>query len=350
MDKYTEAGVNIDAAGKAVELMKKHIRSTHTKHTVMDIGLFGGLTDVSFLKEYRHPILVQSIDGVGTKLIVAEMMKKFDTIGQDIVDHCVNDILCQGAFPITFLDYVASDRLKPEEMEQIVKGMAVACREIRLSIVGGETAEMLDVYQKGRHDVVGCVTGVAEKEAVIDGSKIKPGDMLIGLPSNGLHTNGFSLARRAFFETAGGYQVDTYLEELGCTVGEELLKTHKCYFKAVVSLLQSPDIDVHGIAHITGGGFFDNIGRLLPNGLCAEIIYEWEIPPVFQLIQKIESVSVQEMRRVFNLGIGMVLVVPFEQTKMARQILQNVGGERLNTVIGTIEEIQEGTDKVIFTY
>jgi len=342
---YSKAGVDIDAATKAVDLMKSHIRSTYNEQVVRDIGLFGGLTDVSFLKGYQNPVLVQSIDGVGTKMMIAEMMGKYTT-GQCIVNHCVNDILAQGAIPITFLDYVAAAKLQPEVMEQIVAEMAIACKAIGLPIISGETAEMPSVYQEGRHDVVGCVTGVVEKDAIIDGSKIEEGDMLIGLPSNGLHTNGYSLARKAFFETAG-HAIDTLVTELGCTVGEELLKVHKNYFKAVTSLLRS-DIEVHGIAHITGGGFFDNIGRLLKDELCAEIFYQWEILPVFRLIQELENVSDEEMRRVFNLGIGMVLIVPFKQVKATRGALAKCG-EPANLLIGEIKGARQNKEKVAFT-
>lgn len=345
---YAKAGVDIDAATRAVERMKSHIRSTYNEWVIRDVGLFGGLTDVSFLKKYRNPVLVQSIDGVGTKMMIAEMMGRY-SIGQCIVNHCTNDVLAQGAIPITFLDYLASAKLKPEVMEQIVAEMAVACRKMRIPIISGETAEMPGVYQEGRHDVVGCITGVVEKDAIIDGTKIEEGDFLIGLPSNGLHTNGYSLARKAFFETAG-YSVKTYVPELGCTVGEELLKVHKSYFQSVAPLLlMLNDIEIHGIAHITGGGFFDNIGRLLRDELCARIYYQWKIPPVFQLIQQLEEVSDKEMRRVFNLGIGMVLIVPFKHVKATRGILAQYG-ERTNIIIGEIEKTRSKKTKVVFTY
>lgn len=344
---YAKAGVDIDAAAKAVDLMESHIRSTHNKRVVGDVGLFGGLTDVSFLRHYQNPVLVQSIDGVGTKIMIAEMMSKY-TVGQCIVNHCVNDILAQGAIPITFLDYVASSKLRPEVMEQIVAEMAVACRAIGLPIVGGETAEMPGVYQERQHDVVGCVTGVVEKDDIIDGSKIEEADVLIGLLSNGLHVNGYSLARKAFFESNPPTGVNTYIDELGCTVGEELLKVHKCYFKSVAPLLRS-DIEIHGIAHITGGGFFDNIGRLLRDGLYAEIFYQWKIPPVFRLIQQLEKVSDNEMRRVFNLGIGLVLIVPSRQVKATREILAEYG-EPTNIIIGAINRTRSKKKKVVFTY
>ena len=348
---YAKAGVDIDAATKAVDLMKSHIRSTYDKHTIRDIGLFGGLTDVSFLKDYRSPVLVQSIDGVGTKMMIAEMMNKY-TVGQCIVNHCVNDILALGAIPITFLDYVAFSKLQPEVMEQIVAEMAIACKAISLPIIGGETAEMPGVYQEGQHDVVGCVTGVVEKDGIIDGSQIEETDMLIGLPSNGLHTNGFSLARKAFLRSNVTDGVNTYIHELGCTIGEELLKVHKCYFQPVASILRN-NIEIHGIAHITGGGFFDNIGRLLKDGLYAKISTNWEIPWVFRLIQQLERVSNNEMRRVFNLGIGMVLIVPFKQVKAAMGLLAQCDETSgiISGVIGEIRKISsKKKEKVVFAY
>lgn len=341
---YAKAGVDIDAAEEGVERIKPHIRSTFTKETLSDIGLFGGLTSLKKIKEYEDPVLVQSIDGVGTKLQVAEMMDKFDTIGQCLVNHCVNDILAQGARPLTFLDYAASSKLSPKVLEEVVKGEAEACREVGCAIIGGETAEMPGTYQEGRYDLVGCITGVVEKEKIIDGKKIEEGDLLIGIPSNGLHTNGYSLARKAFFVTAG-LKVQEYIKELGCPIGEELLKVHKCYFSQVYPLFQH--FDIRGIAHITGGGLIDNIARLIPEGLCAEIGYQWEIPSVFKMIQEIEKVSWSEMRRVFNLGMGMVLIVPFEQVKGVRIALGALGED--NRVLGAVWE-KEGEEKVVFTY
>jgi len=336
---YKKAGVDIDAATEAVERIKAHVRSTFTKETISDIGLFSGLTSLQRIKKYKAPVLVQSIDGVGTKLMIAEAVGRFDTVGQCLVNHCVNDILAQGAEPLTFLNYVASLKLKPEVNEEIVKGMAIACREVGCAMVGGETAEMPGVYRKGRHDLVGCITGIVERDRVIDGSKIEEGDVLIGLPSNGLHTNGYSLARKAL-KTAG-LKVNEYVEELGCTVGEELLKIHKCYFSQVYPLIQQ--FDIHGIAHITGGGLIDNIARLLPDGLFARISYKWPVPPVFQMIQEIEKVSWSEMQRVFNLGIGLVLIVPFEQVKLIRVAL---GGDC--RVLGAIWQRKDEEEKVLF--
>ncbi len=340
-DAYKKAGVDIGAAQESVERIKSHVRSTFTQDTVSDIGLFGGLTSLQGLKEFNDPILVQSIDGVGTKLMVAEMTGKYDTVGQCLVNHCVNDILAQGAKPLTFLNYIASDKLEPEVVEEIVKGMAIACKEVGLSIVGGETAEMPGVYQEGRHDLVGAILGIVERDKIIDGKKIEAGDILLGLPSAGLHTNGYSLVRKAFFKTAG-LKIDEYVEELGCTIGEELLKIHKCYFSQVYPLIQR--FGIRGIAHITGGGLIDNIERLLVDNLSAEISQSWSIPPIFKMIQEIEKVSDQEMRRVFNLGIGMVLVVPIEQTEDIERVLEP-GNYRF---LGGIVKREEGKDKVIF--
>lgn len=343
---YAKAGIDIDAATKAVDLMKSHIRSTYNEQVLTDVGLFSGLFDVSSLKDYKNPVLVSSIDGVGTKMMIAEMMEKY-TVGQCLVNHCVNDIFSQGAVPIVFSNYLASDKLRPETMEQIVAEIAIACKAIGLPIIAGETAEMPGVYQEGRHDIVGSITGVVEKDAIIDGSKIEKGDMLIGLPSSGLHTNGYSLARKAFFETAGR-GVETHIPEFGCTVGEELLKVHKNYFPIVAPILQS-EIEIHGIAHITGGGFFDNIGRLLRRNLYAEISFQWEIPPVFRIIQELENVSDTEMRRVFNLGIGMVLIVPFKDVEVTRGALA-MRNEPENIIIGEIKSARSKKKKVVFTY
>jgi len=345
-DAYTEAGVNISAADKAVELMEKHVTSTYTSKVLSKIGAFGGLIDVSELKQFKNPILVPTIDGGGTKTQVAEMMNQW-TIGQCIVNHCVNDALTLGAKPLFFIDYVAAAKLKPEIMAKIVENMAIACRKIRIPLLCGETAEMPGIYQKGQHDVVGSILGIVEKDKIIDGSKIAEENVLIGLLSNGLHTNGYSLARGAFFTTKS-YNTSTYLSKLSCTIGQELLKVHKCYFNAVYPLLEIPGIEIHGIAHITGGGFFENIGRLLPKKLRAVINYKWKIPPVFEYIQNIRNVSDEEMRRVFNLGIGMVLVVPPKRVKMIRNILRDYG-ERDNIVIGTIEKTRS-KKKVVFTY
>lgn len=344
-DAYTEAGVDIAKATETMKLIKNSIRSTYNERVLKNFGLFAGMLDISSVKKYQHPILVLSIDGVGTKLTVAEAMDKY-TVGQCLVNHCVNDILAQGALPLAFLDYVASAELKPEIVKKIISEMAIACREIGIPIIGGETAEMPGVYKEGQHDLVGCIAGIVEKEKIIDGSKITEEDVLIALPSNGMHTNGFSLARKALFTTAG-YNVNTHLDELGCTVGEELLKIHKNYLEPITALLKN-NIEIHGIAHITGGGFFDNIGRLLQDGLCAEISHKWEIPRIFRIIQQIEKVPNAEMRKDFNLGIGMVLIIPSGRAKEAKSILSQ-HNEPNNTVIGKIIAATK-KEKVVFTY
>lgn len=344
---YAKAGVDIDAADKAVGLMKAHVALTYTPNVLSNVGTFGGLFDVSLLKNFKHPVLVPSIDGAGTKTIIAKAMNQW-TIGQDIVNHCVNDILTLGARPLFFVDYVAASELKPEIMEKIVKNMAIACKQVGIPLISGETAEMPGVYQKGQHDVVGSILGVVEKYKIIDGSKIAEGDVLIGLRSNGIHTNGISLAREAFFKTLG-LNVNKLLPKspgMTITIGAELLKVHLCYLKPVSAVLDL----VHGIAHITGDGLVGNIGRLLPNDLYAEISQKWEIPLLFRVIQETENVSDQEMRQVFNLGIGMVLIVPPEYLKNTRYLLE-CHGETDYLVIGSIKKADPQTkEKVIFTF
>ncbi len=321
-DLYAQAGVNIEKGNEVVHRIKNSVASTHTSAVLTGIGHFGGLYDLGeIIKNYKHPILVQSIDGVGTKLLVAKMMNKYDSVGEDMVGHSCGDILAMGARPITFLDYVANETLVPEEMEQIVSGMAKACREAGVAIIGGETAEMPGVYMKGEHDIAGCITGVVEKDKIITGEKIEEGDIVLGFSSSGLHTNGFSLARKLIFDTAG-HKVDTSIPELGMTVGEALLQVHTNYTKPVMDLLDS-GIDIKGIAHITGGGFIDNIPRVLPKNLDAEIeLGSWPMVPIFPFLQKIGGVSQQEMYTAFNMGIGLVLVVSHSQKGKAEEVLK----------------------------
>jgi len=306
---YKLAGVNIDAGNEVVDRIKENVKSTFTSNVLTGIGSFGSLFDLKpIMKKYENPVLVQSIDGVGTKTIIARKMGKFDTIGIDLLSAAANDILVMGARPLTFLDYIANDKLKPKIIEEIVSGMAKACRETGVSLVGGETAEMPDTYLPGEHDLVGIITGVVEKEKIITGVSIQPGDVLLGLPSNGLHTNGYSFARKLFFEL-GGYDVNDTIPELEKSVGLTLLEPHINYTNYVFSVLDK-DIDVKGIAHITGGGLVENIPRILPDGCGAKIQKEtWPILPVFEVMQSIGGVDETEMFRVFNMGIGMVFVV-----------------------------------------
>ena len=306
---YKSAGVNIDAGNEAVGRIKKGVQSTFTTNVLTGLGSFSSLYDLKpILDDYENPVLVQSIDGVGTKTIIARKLGKFNTIGVDLLSACANDILVMGARPLTFLDYIANDKLKPETIEEIVSGMVRACLETGVSLVGGETAEMPDTYLPGEHDLVGVITGVVEKDKIITGEAIQPSDMVLGLPSSGLHTNGYSLARKLLFEI-GGYSVNDMIPELEKSVGLTLLEPHINYTNIVFSVLDK-EINVKGIAHITGGGLIENIPRILPDGCSVEIHKEsWPSLPIFDLMQSIGSVDEDEMYRTFNMGIGMVIIV-----------------------------------------
>ncbi|HAQ02412.1 phosphoribosylformylglycinamidine cyclo-ligase [Candidatus Nomurabacteria bacterium RIFOXYC2_FULL_36_8] len=321
-DLYKDAGVNIDAGNEVVRRIKADVASTHTSAVLTGIGSFGGLYDIGeVLKSYKNPVLVQSIDGVGTKLSVARMMGKYDSVGEDIVNHCCDDLLAMGARSLTFLDYVAHDKLDPAVMEAMVSGMSKACRENGVSLLGGETAEMPGTYREGEHDIAGCITGVVEKDKIVTGEKIKEGDIILGFASSGLHTNGFSLARKVLFDI-GEYKVDTKVDELGETVGESLLKVHVNYSKPVLEMLDA-GVDIHGIAHITGGGFIENIPRVLPRDVDAEItLNSWPILPIFSLMQKIGKIEDEEMYRAFNMGIGLMLIIPSEEKEKIIEILK----------------------------
>ena len=306
---YKAAGVDIDAGNEAVARIKDRIKTTFTSNVLTGLGNFGSLYDLKpILETYDNPVMVQSIDGVGTKTIIVRKLKKFDTIGMDLLSACANDILVMGARPLTFLDYIANDKLKPDIIEEIVSGMVKACKETGISLVGGETAEMPDTYLPGEHDLVGVITGVVEKDKIITGESIRPGDMVLGLPSNGLHTNGYSLARKLFFEI-GGYGVNNTIPELKKSVGLTLLEPHINYTNHIFAVLDE-DINMKGIAHITGGGLVENIPRILPDGCGVEIKKEsWPILPVFDVMQSLGNVDKDEMYRAFNMGIGMVFIV-----------------------------------------
>jgi len=334
---YKSSGVNIDAGEKSVKLIKDKVKNTFSEHVLTDIGGFGGLFDIKeATKNYTHPILVQSIDGVGTKLTIAKMMKRFDTVGMDIVNHCCNDILAMGAKPITFLDYVANEILEPKIMEEIVTGMADACKKNKISLIGGETAEMPGVYRKDEHDIAGCITGIVEKDKIITGQDIKPGDIMLGFASNGLHTNGYSLARKLFFEI-GGYNINSNIFELEKTVGETLLEPHTSYVNPVLSILNS-EIKVKGIAHITGGGLINNLPRILPQGCNAKIKKgSWPVLPVFEILQRLGNIPENEMYRTFNMGIGMILIVKQEDVDKIKEVIINYPDYKLYE-IGRIVE------------
>ena len=321
---YKSAGVDIDAGNEAVDLIKDGVRSTFTKNVLTGLGSFGSLYDLRpILEEYKHPVMVQSVDGVGTKTIIARKLNKFDTIGVDLLSACANDILVMGAKPLTFLDYIANDKLKPKVVQEIVSGMVRACKDTGVSLVGGETAEMPDTYLPGEHDLVGVITGVVDKENIITGERIKIGDTLIGLPSNGLHTNGYSLARKIFFEV-GGYGVEDKIPDLQKSVGMTLLEPHINYTNHVLSVLKN-GTKVNGIAHITGGGLIENIPRVLPSGCSASINRDsWPSLDVFVAMQSIGNIEEEEMYRSFNMGIGMVFVVNDEDVSMISDILKDL--------------------------
>jgi phosphoribosylformylglycinamidine cyclo-ligase len=302
---YSDAGVSIEAANAAVDRIKEMARATFNARTLSEIGSFGGMFDAAF-PQMRAPVLVASADGVGTKLKVAFETNTHNTIGRDLVNHCVNDILVQGARPLFFLDYVATGALSPEVIASVVEGMARGCRENNCVLLGGETAEMPGFYATGEYDVAGFIVGIVDRERVIDGKTITAGDVLLALPSVGLHTNGYSLARKLFFEVAG-YNASTRLEELGTTVGEALLAPHLSYLPALEGLLDTGTLK--GLAHITGGGLIDNIPRILPEGVSVEIARgSWPVLPVFTEMQRLGNVSETEMHRTFNMGVGMVII------------------------------------------
>ena len=337
---YKSAGVDIEAGNEAVNLIKEKVKSTHTKEVLTGIGSFGSLYSVKeILSTYVNPVLVQSIDGVGTKTIIARKMKKFNTIGIDLLSACANDILVMGAKPLTFLDYIANDRLNPTIIDEIVDGMTKACRETGVSLVGGETAEMPDTYLPGEHDLVGVITGIVDKDKIITGKSISAGDILIGLPSNGLHTNGYSLARKIFFKDMN-YDVDTYLESLNNTVGKALLEPHINYTNHVFKLLDAK-IKINGIAHITGGGLTENIPRILPRDCSVKIQKgSWPTLPIFNTLKELGEVEEDEMYRTFNMGIGMVFIVDNDYADSIEKALNSI------TNIYAIGEVIEGENIV----
>lgn len=321
---YGNAGVSLAEGDDSKRRIRRLAQKTFTRGVIRDVGLFGGFFRLD-TQEYKSPVLVSSIDGVGTKVKIAAMMKRYDTVGEDLVNHCVNDVLTSGAVPLFFLDYLAFDRLQANVAEQIVAGMARGCAEAGCALIGGETAEMPGVYRKGEFDVAGCIVGIVDEGRIVDGAAIEAGDVLIGLPSNGLHTNGFSLARKVLFDVAG-WTVDQSIDELDRHLGEELLQIHKSYYTSVRVLLEE-DL-LRGIAHITGGGIEANTSRLLPEGRGLQLEIDWgvwNVPAIFDVIQRHGNIADEEMRRVFNLGIGMVLVVSEENAERVEEDLSSMG-------------------------
>jgi phosphoribosylformylglycinamidine cyclo-ligase len=302
---YRDAGVDIDAQDEALGQVRTLVRDTYGPEVISDLGLFGGLYRASF-PDCEAPILVTSADGVGTKLRIAAAMKIHDTIGGDLVNHCINDILVQGARPLFFLDYFATGKLDPSIMVDVVRGMAAACRESGTALIGGETAEMPGFYAGGEYDVAGFIVGVVDEKNLIDGSRVKQGDVLIGLPSNGLHTNGYSLARRIIEDR--GDDLQSIVEDAGGKLGEVLLRQHISYLEPLLPLVENRLI--HAMAHITGGGLTDNLPRVLPHDCDARIkLGSWDVPPIFRYLIGDGRVAQEEALRVFNMGVGMVLIV-----------------------------------------
>jgi phosphoribosylformylglycinamidine cyclo-ligase len=318
--RYKDAGVDIDEADRALAHVKRLAAKTATPGVLAGIGSFGG---GFLLSGWRNPVLVSSTDGVGTKLKVAFLAGRHNTVGEDLVNHCVNDVAVLGARPLFFLDYFATGKLEAATLREVVSGLARACRENGCALIGGETAELPGLYAPGEYDLAGFIVGAVEHRRLVTGERIRAGDVLIGLASTGLHTNGYSLARKLLFEVAG-YGVNTFLPELNSTVGEELLKVHRSYLKPIQALASRGLMK--GAAHITGGGITDNLPRILPRGLAAEVhTGAWRVPPVFEVLRRLGNIPEDDYRRTFNLGIGMILVVSRRQAARAEGVLAKLG-------------------------
>ncbi|MFA4838765.1 MAG: phosphoribosylformylglycinamidine cyclo-ligase [Candidatus Neomarinimicrobiota bacterium] len=327
---YEQAGVSISAGSEAVSQIKEIVRSTFQPNVLTDIGLFGGCFQFP-TDTFQRPVLVASTDGVGTKLMIANMLNRHDTVGQCLVNHCVNDILTTGATPLFFLDYIGTGKLEPSIVKEIISGMAKACRENGCSLIGGEMAEMPGIYQIKDYNLVGTIVGVVDRQNMMTG-KVRKGDLLLGLPSTGLHTNGYSLARKVLLEK---YRIDEFVDSLGTTVGDALLQVHRSYLKPVKPLLQNAGL--HAISHITGGGIVGNTSRVLPDDLRLRIDWKaWNWLPIFRLIQEAGEIETEEMRKVFNLGIGMILIVDRSSADAIAGIL-NSSGESV-TLVGEVVE------------
>ena len=336
---YRDAGVDIDAGNESVSLIKDAVRATYRSEVMGDLGGFGGLFALN-TKDYKEPVLVSGTDGVGTKLRLAFLLNKHDTIGQDAVAMCVNDILVQGAEPLFFLDYLAVGKLEPMQVAEVVTGVARACKESGCALIGGETAEMAGFYPIGEYDIAGFSVGVAERSKLITPARVKAGDVLLGLPSSGVHSNGYSLVRKIVFERKG-FKGDEYMEELGQTIGEELLTPTRLYPRICLPLIR--EFDIHGMVHITGGGFYENIPRALPDHMGAEINgAAWTIPLVFRLLQEWGNVDWTEMYRTFNMGIGMVLIVSSDE---ADRITARLNAQ--NETVYHIGHVTEGAHEVV---
>ncbi len=338
---YADAGVDIDRANRTKKRIKYLAHKTFTRSVLSEIGGFGGLFAVDKVK-WTDPILVSSVDGVGTKLKIAFEMDVHHTIGADLVNHCVNDIAVQGATPLFFMDYLASGKIEPEIIEKVIEGLAEACKHNGCALIGGETAEMPGFYPDGEYDLAGFIVGAVEREKIITGKTVEVGDVVLGLASNGLHTNGYALARKLLFEV-GKYTLDSYVNELKGKVGNELLRTHKSYWPAIKRLVDGECVSA--MAHITGGGITENLPRVLPRGVAAVIdMGSWQIPPIFEHLQQLGNVSQEEMFRTFNMGLGMILVVPSKKFKKAQTVLERAGEKAF-----TVGRIVKGDRKVLYS-
>ena len=338
---YADAGVDIDRANRTKKRIKYLAHKTFTRGVLSEIGGFGGLFSID-REKYLDPVLVSSVDGVGTKLKIAFEMKMHHTIGADLVNHCVNDIAVQGAAPLFFMDYLATGKLEPEIAEKVVEGLADACKQNGCALIGGETAEMPGFYPDGEYDLAGFIVGVVERERIITGKTVQPGDVILGLASNGLHTNGYSLARKLLFEIAH-YTPDSYVNELKGKVGNELMHTHRSYWPMVKKLVNADCVSA--LAHITGGGITENLPRVLPRGVAAVIeMGSWPVVPIFEHLQKLGNVPPEEMLRTFNMGLGMLVVVPSAKFKKAQNVLDKIGEKAY-----TVGRIVKGDRKVMYT-
>jgi phosphoribosylformylglycinamidine cyclo-ligase len=338
---YADAGVDIDRANRTKKRIKYLAHKTFTRGVLSEIGGFGGLFSID-REKYLDPVLVSSVDGVGTKLKIAFEMKMHHTIGADLVNHCVNDIAVQGAAPLFFMDYLATGKLEPETAEKVVEGLADACKQNGCALIGGETAEMPGFYPDGEYDLAGFIVGVVERERIITGKTVQPGDVILGLASNGLHTNGYSLARKLLFEIAH-YTPDSYVNELKGKVGNELMHMHRSYWPIVKKLVNADCVSA--LAHITGGGITENLPRVLPRGVAAVIeMGTWPVLPIFEHLQKLGNVPPEEMLRTFNMGLGMLLVVPSAKFKKAQSVLDKIGEKGY-----TVGRIVKGDRKVMYT-
>jgi phosphoribosylformylglycinamidine cyclo-ligase len=337
---YADAGVNIDRANRTKQRIKYLAHKTFNKSVLSEIGGFGGLFSIPL--KYKEPVLVSSVDGVGTKLKIAFDMNVHHTVGGDLVNHCVNDIAVQGAAPMFFMDYLATGKLEPEIAEKVVEGIAEACKHNGCALIGGETAEMPGFYPEGEYDLAGFIVGAVEREKIINGKNVQIGDVVLGLPSNGLHTNGYSLARKLLFEVAK-YTPDTYVNEIKGKVGNELMRPHKSYWPVLRKLVDSECVSA--MAHITGGGITENLPRVLPRGTGAVIeLGSWPVQPIFEHMQNLGNVPQDEMLRTFNMGLGMLLVVPNKKFKKAQTLL-----ERASEKGYTVGRIVKGERKVMYT-